>query len=84
MDAALKRRLEELGDDECANPVKRQRLDTFENISGVGDAADMMNVNLTLNDLGFDDKVLATIAHDDIDSDMVDVDVYLNFDGLEN
>ena len=59
------------------NPVKRQRLDTFENIS-VGDAADMMNVNLTLNDLGFDDKVSATIAHDDIDSDMVDDDMYFN------
>ena len=43
-----------------------------------GDAADMMNVNLTLNDLGFDDKVLATIAHDDIDSDMVDDDMYFN------
>ena len=48
----------ELGDDECANPVKRQRLDTFENISGVGnDAADM-----TLNDLGLVDKVLAILA----------------------
>ena len=31
-----------------------------------------------MNDLGFDDKVLATIAHDDIDSDMVDDDMYFN------
>ena len=100
MDAALKRRLEELGDDECANPVKRQRLDTFENISGVGnDAADM-----TLNDLGLVDKVLAILAennggndgngdvapapppapspppaaHDDMDSDTVDVNFDVN------
>ena len=52
----------------------------------VGDGTDMMNVDLTsvpdynaaINDaMGDDDD-------SDIDSDMVDVDVYLNFDGLEN